>query len=134
MQSDVTLTLLSKVVYQGWPKTRKDCSDSLLRYWNHRDEISHEGSLLFKSHRLIMPQSERAETLKILHLGHYAISKMQHRAREKVFWPGINKDIETACKNCNTCAVYNNSQQRRPCSHTKYQMQLGTALAQTYSS
>ena len=112
MQSDVTLTVLSNVVHQHWPRTRQDCPDSLLEYWNHREEISHEDGLLLKSHRQIIPQSERAESLKVLHLGHYAISKMQLTARETVCWPGINKDIETAYKNCKTCGVYSNSQQK----------------------
>ena len=79
---------------------------------NHREEISLEDDLLFQSHRSIIPQSERAGTLKVSHLGHYAVSKMQLRVRETVFWPGINKDIETAYKNCNTCAVYSNSQEK----------------------
>ena len=40
-----------------------------------------------------MPHSERLETLKVLHLVHYAVNKMQLRALETVYWPGINKDI-----------------------------------------
>ena len=66
-----------------------------------------------------IPLSERAETLKVLHLGHCTIDKIQLRARETVFWPGINKDIETADKNCNTCTAYSNSQQKETLSPHK---------------
>ena len=59
-----------------------------------------------------MQSAYKAETLKVLHLGHYAINKMQLRARETVFCLGISKDIETAYKNCNTSTVYTNSQQK----------------------
>ena len=40
-----------------------------------------------------MPQSERALTFKMLHMGHYAIDKMNLGARETVYWPRISEDI-----------------------------------------
>ena len=43
-------------------------------------------------------------------MGHYAVDKMQLRAREAVFWPGINKDIETAHSKCHICATHAKSQ------------------------
>ena len=57
----------------------------LLEFWDFRQEISVENGILYKSHRLIVPHSERLETLKILHKGHYAVDKMQLRALETVF-------------------------------------------------
>ena len=48
---------------------------------------------MYKGTRLIIPKSERQSTLKILHMGHYAIDKMSLRARETVYWTGISKDI-----------------------------------------
>ena len=71
----------------------KDCPKQLLDFWSFRQEISEEDGLLYKNQRLIVPQSERLETLKVLHLGHCAVDKMQLRALETVYWPGINKDI-----------------------------------------
>ena len=61
-----------------------------------------------------MPHSERLETLKVLHLGHYAIDKMQLRALEIVYWPGINKDILRYYQSCKTCIKYSKSQRREP--------------------
>ena len=40
-----------------------------------------------------MPKSERKSTLKVIHMGHYAIDKMNLRAKETVYWPGITEDI-----------------------------------------
>ena len=57
-----------------------------------------------------MPHSERLETLKVLHLGHYAVNKMQLRALETVYWPGINKDILKHYQSCKTCIKYSKSQ------------------------
>ena len=54
-----------------------------------------------------MPESERKSTLKVIHMGHYAIDKMNLRAKETVYWPGITEDIKNTyhpvsnlCKIC----------------------------------
>ena len=57
-----------------------------------------------------MPHSERLETLKVLHLGHYAVDKMQLRALETVYWPGINKEIHKQYHSCKTCIKHSKSQ------------------------
>ena len=84
-QSDPMLSSLAKTVHEGWPQSRKDCPEQLLDFWSFRQEISEEDGLLYKSHRLIMLYSERLETLKVLHLGHYAVDKLQLRALETVY-------------------------------------------------
>ena len=89
-QSDPTLCSLAKTVHEGWPQSRKDCPKQLLDFWSFRQEISEEDGLFYKNQRLIVPHSERLETLKVLHLGHYAVDKMQLRALETVYWPRIN--------------------------------------------
>ena len=84
---------LTKTIHEGWPQSRKNCPEQLLEFWKFRQEISEDDGMLYKKNRLIVPHSERLETLKVLHLGHYAADKMQLRAFETVYWPGINKDI-----------------------------------------
>ena len=59
-----------------------------------------------------MPKSEHASTLKVLHLGHYAIDKMSLRAREKFYWPGISKDIRSTYHHCQICAKFARTQQK----------------------
>ena len=113
-QSDPTLTSLTKTVHEGWPQSKKDCPEQLLDFWSFRQEISEEDGLLYKSHRLIMLYTERLETLKVLHLGHYAVDKMQLRALETVYWPGINKDILRYYQSCKTCIKYSKSQRNKP--------------------
>ena len=75
-QSDPTLCSLSKIIHEGWPQSKKDCPEQVLEFWDLRQEISEENGILYKSHRLIVPHNERLETLKVLHMGHYAIEKM----------------------------------------------------------
>ena len=84
-QSDPTLCSLTKTVHKGWSQSRKDCPKQLLNFWSFRQKISEEDGLLYKNQRLIMPHSERLQTLKVLHLGNYAVDKMQLRALETVY-------------------------------------------------
>ena len=84
-QSDPTLCSIAKTVHEGWPQSRKDCPEQLLDCYSFRQEITEEDGLLYKNQRLIVLHSERLETLKVLHLGHYAVDKMQLRALETVY-------------------------------------------------
>ena len=113
-QSDPTLCSLTNTVHEGWTQSRKDCSEELLDFWSFRQEISEEDGLLYKNQRLIVPHSERLETLEVLHLGHYAVDKMQLMALEKVYWPGINKNIHKQYQSCKTCIKHSKSQRSEP--------------------
>ena len=75
-QSDLTLCSLSKTIHEGWPQSKKDCTEQVLEFWDFRQEISEDNGILYKSRRLILPHSKRLETLKVLHMGHHAIEKM----------------------------------------------------------
>ena len=59
-----------------------------------------------------MPESERKSTLKVIHMGHYAIDKMNLRAKETVYWPGITEDIKDTYHQCQICAKFARSQQK----------------------
>ena len=59
-----------------------------------------------------MPQSEWTSTLKVLHMGHYAVNKMNLRAKETVYWPGISEDIKVTYHRCGLCAKFARTQQK----------------------
>ena len=87
-------------------KTIIDYPQSIQSYWYIRDEITYEDDILYKGVRLIMPQSERSLTLKALHMEHYAINKMNLRARETVYWQGISEDIKVTYHRCDISARF----------------------------
>ena len=45
-------------------------------------------------------------------MGHYATDKMSLRAKETVYWPGINEDIKRTYHQCHICAKFARTQQR----------------------
>ena len=88
--------------YSYWPeqymKGGPNFSKTVPTVYDHtgpfRDEITYEDGILYKGAQLIMPETERKSTLKVIHMGHYAIDKMNLRAKETVYWLGIRKDIK----------------------------------------
>ena len=130
-QSDPTLCSLTKTLHKGWPQSRKDCPGQLLDFWSFRQEISEEDGLLYKNQRLIMPHSERLENLKVLHLGHYAVDKMQLRALETAYWPGINKDILKHYQSVRLASNIQSPKEVNHCSLTLLQRYHGTQWQQT---
>lgn len=54
---------------------------------------------------MIVPESARKEMLSRLHQGHLGIQKTISKAMDTVFWPGINKDIESLISRCEPCQL-----------------------------
>ena len=55
---------------------------------------------------MIIPETDRKATLSVLYMGHYAVDKMNLRARETVYWPGISEDIKTTYQRYTICAKF----------------------------
>ena len=83
-------------------------------YWNYREALAIDDGLIFKAHRLVIPNSQRAEYLKDLNAGHLGEEKTPLRARETVFWPGISDDVRNAVKACVVCQGDKPAQQKEP--------------------
>jgi len=109
---DTTFGLLMQVVANVWPELKKDCHPLLADYWTYREEISAENGPLFKGHRLIVPEKFRSRVLQTIHERHFGFDKMQLRAREAVFWPGITSDLLQTAQSCEVCQTFTRSQQR----------------------
>jgi hypothetical protein len=56
----------------------------------------------------------RKDMLSRIHGGHLGIEKCRARAREAVYWPGINRDIETLISKCDTCQRHRYKQAKEP--------------------
>ncbi len=49
---------------------------------------------------VIIPKKERSYALERLHAGYQGIEKTKALARDIVYWPGINQDIQSIIKTC----------------------------------
>ena len=80
-------------IVAGWPEDIKDIPKALCPYHNHHDVMTVEDRLILKGEALIIPPLEREKILQGIHEGHMGITKCQYRARQCIYWPGINEDI-----------------------------------------
>ena len=59
--------------------------------------------VLLKGKRVIIPKNMQEEVLMKIHTGHEVIEKCRLRARDTVYWCGINADIDNMVKKSNVC-------------------------------
>lgn len=111
--NDPQLSQIRHYVVHGWPAHRSECAPIAQEFWNYRDELSVEEGLIFKNHRLVVPDSERQYFLQKLHTGHLGEEKCILRARQLVFWPRITQDLRMLVKTCDICQMVRPSQPKQ---------------------
>ena len=70
--------------------------------------------VLFKGEKVIIPSSMRTEMLKCIHSSHLGIEKCKRRARDVLFWPGMNSRIQDVVSNCSICNRYQRRNTKEP--------------------
>ena len=105
---DTELQRVMENMQNGWPV------GSCPLFYNIRGELSVVDGLLLKKNRIVIPQQLRQDLLQRIHEGHLGVEKCKRRARDTVYWPGINKDIERMISRCETCQKHRNKQPKEP--------------------
>ena len=111
---DDTLQQLKKTIISGWPDTKKEVPTCLHPYFLVRDELSAQDGLIFKGQRCVIPLSLRTKIKEKLHGAHTGIHSCLRRARETVYWPGMNSDLTDHISKCDICSSYQSNQAREP--------------------
>lgn len=65
-----------------------------------------------------MPQKLREQVLA--HGGHQGVVKTKQRLRSKVWWPSVDRAVETKCKVCHGCQLVAQPQPPEPIRHTEF--------------
>ncbi|KAB0804231.1 hypothetical protein PPYR_01201, partial [Photinus pyralis] len=113
-ERDPNLQQLKNYYVKGCPKSIKEVPDNLKVYFKLQNEIVFEEGLLFLNFRVIVPLELRKYVLNLLHEPHFGLEKTKCRARQLVYWPGLNKDIENCITKCSVCEYYQSSNVRQP--------------------
>ncbi|KAK7090822.1 hypothetical protein V1264_010573 [Littorina saxatilis] len=111
---DQDLGLLMKIVQTGWPEERRNVPVKLQDYFPFREEISLQNGLLFKGERIVVPENMRTKVMSLIHISHTGLQGCLRRAREVVYWPGMNKDMEQLIGQCEACQTYQRNQTKEP--------------------
>ena len=108
------MNALMETIIQGWADSIKDLPTDVRVFWSFRDELAVEDGIIFKGKQVLIPESLRADILAQLHQSHQGIEKTQLLAREGVYWPNINKDIEHMTRTCTLCQELANCNKKEP--------------------
>ncbi len=124
---DEELQMVMEVVQSGWPADIRQIPADIRKYWTFREELTCSDGLLFKSWRIVVPQSLRADMLARVHESHLGIVKCKERARYVMFWPSMAKQIEDVVLMCAICNTFRRS-------NTKEKHQRAVPLRQRWKS
>jgi hypothetical protein len=100
--ADETLKKVTKLIADGFQKSQ-NFSKEEKPYTDRRDSLTLQEGCLLLGLRVVIPAVLRNEVLKELHSGHPGIVRMKSLARQHVWWPTVDKDIETLVHNCDSC-------------------------------
>ena len=94
---------------------RKD--KTLSPFFSVWDNLTVDAGCLIFGSRVIIPTCQQARLLFELHHTHMGIVKMKSLAREHMWWPTLNKDIEAVAAKCDGCKRYRKKPAPAPLSH-----------------
>ena len=79
-----------------------------------RDELAAQDDVIFKGPKCVIPMSLRPKIKEKLHRSHIGIQGCLRRAREVVYWPNMNRELEEFISKCETCNTFHPAQQKEP--------------------
>ena len=95
---DPTLDLVRQAVISGdWSKLQGTT------YKMVKDELWVIGQLVMRGGRIVMPESLWNRTVLLAHEGHQGVTRTKSGLREKVWWPGMDKQVEDFVRSCYPC-------------------------------
>ena len=119
-ENDEQYQLLLRKVQQRKFAVSQAAEHQLIRpFFNVRDRLAIANGLIvyqYKSnpHRLVIPASLRRDILDNLHIANQGAESIQSRARQSVYWPGIDDMIKLHCQSCEVCQKHAPSQPKQP--------------------
>ena len=109
-KSDKTLQTLLLHIQNAWRKSKNDVPNLIRSYFIHRQDLTYSIGTIFKGIHMKVPKSLREDMKHLLYVGHLGIAKIKEKARDILYWPGINADLENIVNSCDTCQEYQNQQ------------------------
>ena len=79
--ADPVLQKVREYVEKGWSTSKQYLPPDVVPYYSLQSEISYQNGLLFKSGRIVVPQTLREDMTKRLHSSHLGVEGCLRRAR-----------------------------------------------------
>lgn len=103
-RNDSSLTIVYRYIMAGWPSSVPTDPD-LLSYYRLRHDLSTMNGCIVWNLRTIIPTCYRDRLLRHLHESHPGMTRMKNNARQHIWWPSIDRDIEDLVRSCASCSI-----------------------------
>ena len=100
---DETYSILRRMISQGWPEKRSKCDNRVKDYWTFRDELAERDGLIYKGRRLVITSNMEKEVALALHGAHQGAETMLMRARDILYWPNMQMELQATADMCVPC-------------------------------
>ena len=80
---------------------------------------ANDSDIILRGTRIILPQSLQLRAVKLAHESHQGIVKTKQLLREKVWYPGIDKDVKIEVESCIPCQATGSATKPEPLQMTE---------------
>ena len=105
----MSLHYSTHTITNGWPSTVRDIPSEIQSYWIFREELTVEDGIVLKGTYVVIPHNKCQATSQLIHKGDLGLGKCKLRAKDTVYWPGFNDQLEQLVLNCELCLKYSHS-------------------------
>lgn len=102
---DDTFQQVIQFMNSNWKTYTNTSNAELQQFYNRRSELIFSNDCLLFGDRVVIPRIFRKRVLNQLHKPHLGIQLTKSIARNYVYWPKIDQDIESLIKSCEKCAT-----------------------------
>ncbi|XP_076031185.1 uncharacterized protein LOC143019432 [Oratosquilla oratoria] len=112
-------SLVSRVSSGDWESHRLEEPACLRPFYRVRDRLAVSRGLVTYTYdqgcvRLVIPEALRQRVAASLHTSHQGLASMLRRARQTLYWPGMEGDLQHHRATCNSCNTNAPSQPPEP--------------------
>ena len=83
-----------------------------------KDEFWTMGKIVMRGNRIVLPEKLWQQAVRLAHEGHQGMVRAKARLREKVWWPGMDKDVEKFVRACYPCQLVGTRPKLEPATMT----------------
>jgi transposase InsO family protein len=107
---DTVLGPMAEMIMRGWPARPDQLPNCLKPYHSLKDTLVIEDGMVFSGERLVVPKVLQPEYLKKLHTTHQGITKTLLRAKQNLYWLGMDNEVKSMINSCQLCQRFQKSQ------------------------
>lgn len=111
-EADHKLQIMIRTIQQGWLVNKKDVPVEVSQYYSLQDELSTQDRLLFRGDRDVIPDSLQRDITQSIHSSHLGTEGCLRRARDCIYWHGMNDHIKMYIAKCDTCRPVDTKHQK----------------------